>query len=329
MPMKKYMKWVGVAVLSPMLLIILLTLLLYFPPVQNWAVRQVASYASESTSMDVSVRQVRLVFPLNLGVEGVKVLQPNDSIKNRKDTVADIGKMVVDVQLMPLFGGQVMVDRLDFTKMKVNTTNFIHEARIKGDIGRLYLKAHGIDLGKEHVNVNNALLADAKLSVELSDTVPPDTTPSTNFWKFNVQQLKLKNTDFTLHMPGDTLQVNAFLEKALAEKTHLDLYKGLYQVGKLDWQGGHFAYDNNFERPVMGMDFNHLALGGMTLKADSFYYCDSKIDVKVKEAQFKEKSGLKVDKLYGRFVMDSVQLKLPDLYLQTLFPVFKRRSTWI
>ena len=324
--MKKYMKWVGIAVLSPMLLIILLTLLLYFPPVQNWAVRQVASYASESTGMDVSVRQVRLVFPLNLGVEGVMVLQPNDSVKNRKDTVADIGKMVVEVQLMPLFDGQVMVDRLDFTKMKVNTTNFIHEARIKGDIGRLYLKAHGIDLGKEHVNVDNALLSDAKLSVELSDTVPPDTTPSTNFWKVHVQQLKLKNTDFTLHMPGDTLQVNAFFGKALAEKTYLDLYKGLYQVGRLDWQGGHLAYDNNFERPATGMDFNHLALDGMTLKADSFYYCDSRIDVKVKEAQFKEKSGLKVDKLYGRFVMDSVKLQLPDLYLQT--PTSRLQTTF-
>ncbi len=319
------MKWVGIVVLTPMLLIILLTLLLYMPPVQNWAVRQVASYASETTGMDVSVGQVRLVFPLNLGVEDVKVLQPNDSVKNQKDTVADIGKMVVDVQLLPLFKSQVMVDKLDFTKMKVNTTNFIHEARIKGNIGKLQLVAHGIDLGKEHVNVNNALLQDAKLSVELSDTVPPDTTPSTNFWKINIQRLKLNNTDFTLHLPGDTLRVNAFFEKALAQTTYLDLYKGLYQVGKLDWQGGHFAYDNNFERPVTGMDFNHLSLDAMALKAKSFYYCDSKIDVKVENARFREKSGLCVKQLYGRFVMDSTKLQLPDLYVHT--PVSHLQAT--
>ncbi len=60
------------------------------------------------------------------------------------------------------------------------------------------LKAHGIDLGKESVKVNHALLADARLSVELSDTVPPDTTPSTNFWKMNIEKLKLKNTDLYL-----------------------------------------------------------------------------------------------------------------------------------
>ena len=323
--MKKYAKWVVGVALTPVLLIILLTVLLYMPPVQNWAVKQVAAYASESTGMDISVEHVELVFPLKLGVEGVKVLQPIDSLKNnpdiflrnQKDTVADIRRMVVDVQLLPLFSNQVMVDELNFTKMKVNTTHFIHEARIKGDVGSLRLMAHGIDLGKEHVNVNHVLLSDAKLSVELSDTVPPDTTPSSNFWKINIQKLKLKNTDFTLHMPGDTLQVNAYFGDVLAQTTYLDLYKGLYQVGTLDWKNGRVKYDNNFERPVVGVDFNHLALREMALKADSFYYCDSKLDVKIRKAQFKEKSGLAVNQMTGRFVMDSLKLQLPDVYLRT------------
>ena len=323
--MKKYMKWVGIVVFALMLLIILLTLLLYLPPVQNWAVRQVTLYASESTGMDISVRQVRLVFPLRLGMEGVKAIQTNDSLNVRKDTVADIEKMVVDVQLLPLFNRQVMVDRFEFTKMKVNTVNFIHEARIKGNIGRLRLKAHGIDLEKEHVNVNNALLSDARLSVELSDTVPPDTTPSTNLWKINIQQLKLKNTNFTLHMPGDTIQVCAYFEKAFAKRTFIDLCKGLYRVGELDWQGGHFTYDNNFEHPISGLDFNHLSFDGMVLKTDSFYYCDSKIDVKMVDARFKEKNGLKVDKICGRIVMDSTKFRLPDFYVCT--PVSRIQTT--
>ena len=334
MPMKKLMKWGSIILLTPILLILLLTVMLYLPPVQNWAVKQVATYASESTGMDISVQYVKLVFPLKLGVEGVKVLQPIDSLKNspnlalraKKDTVADIQQMVVDVQLMPLFSNQVMVDEMKFTQLKVNTTNFIHEARIKGNVGKMSLKAHGIDLGKEHVNVNDAFLADARLSVELSDTVPPDTTPSQNFWKVNIQKLKLKNTDFTLHMPGDTLQVNAYLGDALASNTYLDLYKGLYTIGKLDWQKGRVCYDNNFERPVLsGMDFNHLALSDMTMKADSFYFCDSKIDVKIREARLQDKSGLRIDQMNGRFVMDSTKLSLPDLFLRT--PVSQLKAT--
>lgn len=336
---KKYGIWAIGILLSPILLIILLTLLLYLPPVQNWAVRQVSSYASEATGMEISVARVNLAFPLRLEVNGVKALQPIDSLKNvsnlslrnKKDTVADIQRMLVDVQLMPLFEKQVMVDELHFSRLKVNTTNFIHEARIKGEIGNLSLKAHGIDLSREHVNVNHAYLADAKLSVELSDTVPPDTTPSTNHWKIDIQRLKLKNTDFVLRMPGDTLQVRAFLGDALAQHTYLDLFKGLYRVRSLIWDKGSVRYDNyaselasgkslyvaSLMQREAGMDFNHIALSNMALKADSFYFCDSKIDVRIREARFMERGGLKVSQLNGRFAMDSTKLQLPDLNLRT------------
>ena len=323
--MKKCVKWIVGLVLVPVIFISFITLLLYFPPFQNWAVKQVISYASESMDIDISVKKVKLVFPLKLGVEGVKVLQPIDSLKNstdrgvrnKKEVVADIQEMVADVQLLPLFRNQIMVDELRFSKMIVNTTNFIHEARIKGNVDQLSLEAHGIDLGKELVNVDDAFLANAHLSVELSDTVPPDTTPSENFWKINIQKLKLNNVDFTLHMPGDTLQVNACFGKALAQSAYLDLYKGLYQVAKLDWKGGHVAYDNNFVQPVAGFDFNHIALDEMALKADSFSFVDSKVDVMVRNAMFREKCGLNVSQLNGRFVMDSTKLRLPDLYVKT------------
>ena len=80
--MKKYIKWSVFILFSPILLIMILAVMLYLPPVQNWAVRQVAAYASESTGMDVTVDHVKLVFPLRLGVEGVQVLQPIDSLKS-------------------------------------------------------------------------------------------------------------------------------------------------------------------------------------------------------------------------------------------------------
>lgn len=317
MRIKKTMKWVAVALLTPFLLIALLAIMLYLPPVQNWAVKKVAAYASESTGMNISVDHVKLLFPLDLGVEGVRVTQPNDSLKNVTDTVADIEKIRVEVQLKPLFKSQVMVDELSLDKMKVNTANFIHQARVKGSVGKMSVKAHGIDLSKEYVNIDDALLADARLNIELSDTVPEDTSKSENYWKINVQKLQLKNTDVTLHMPGDTLQANVLVCNALANDGFFDLYKGLYQVKTLNWNGGNIKYDNNFEKPVQGLDYNHIALTEVKVKADSIYYCDSKMDVRLKQLSFKEKSGLVLSNLYGRIVMDSTQLQLPDIYLRT------------
>jgi hypothetical protein len=315
--MKKIAKWAGIIIAIPILLFILLVLLFYFPPFQNWAVKRVAAYASEKTGMEITVNHVNLEFPLDLGIDGIKAIQQNDSLPQVKDTVADIGHTVADIQLLPLFHKQVQIDELRFEDMKVNTTNFIHQARIKGNVGLLALKSHGIDLGASAVKVDEALFKNAKLSVELSDTVPPDTTPSKNFWKITLDKVNFHHTDFTLHMPGDTLSVHAYMGNVAASNGFLDLHKSLYQIGKLDWQDGNLYYDNNFETHQKGLDYNHLALEDLLLKADSFYYCDSKLDIKIRQCRFKEQSGLIVDDFQGPFSMDSTSIRLPKMHLKT------------
>ena len=100
--MMKALKWVLIAILAPILFFLILAVLLYLPPVQNWAVKHVAAYASKQTGMEISVGHVNLEFPLDLGLDEVKAIQQNDSLPQVKDTVADVGHLVVDVQLLPL-----------------------------------------------------------------------------------------------------------------------------------------------------------------------------------------------------------------------------------
>ena len=73
--MKKYIRWAVIAIAIPIVLFLILVVLLYCPPVQNWAVKRVASYASQKMGMNITVDRVKLVFPLDLGIEGVRVLR--------------------------------------------------------------------------------------------------------------------------------------------------------------------------------------------------------------------------------------------------------------
>ena len=315
--MMKALKWVLIAILAPILFFLILAVLLYLPPVQNWAVKHVAAYASKQTGMEISVGHVNLEFPLDLGLDEVKAIQQNDSLPQVKDTVADVGHLVVDVQLLPLLKKKIQIDEFDIRRLKVNTTNFIPSARIKANVGRLRLQAHGIDLGREHVSVDNALLQDGDVDIALSDTVPPDTTPSKNFWKIDVAQMKIDRTRLDLHTPGDTMEVRAGMGDVALKGIHLDLHKGLYSASHIDWSQGAVNYDMNFKTKQKGLDFNHLALGGLTLVADSFSYCDSRLDIILRECSFREKSGLNVASLTGPFGLDSTRLWLPQLYLRT------------
>jgi hypothetical protein len=317
MPMRKYVKWCVGIIVTPFILFAILAILFYFPPFQQWAVKQVASYASEKTKTEITVNHINLEFPLNLGIEGVKVLQQNDSMPQVKDTVADIKKVVANIRLLPLFSKKIDIDKLSFDCMKVNTTNFIHEARVKGNIARMDLVSHCIDLGAEHINIDKANLKNAVLDVALSDTVPKDTTKKTNFWKINVHKLNVDKTDLTVHMPGDTLQVQAYLGKSIAEGGYFDLYRGLYKVKRFNWKDGRLNYDNNFKVHSKGLDYNHISLSNIAIGIDNLSYFAPKLIMTLRECAFREQSGFAVDALTGKISLDSARLLLPNLYFKT------------
>ena len=315
--MKKLLKWLGIAVLTPILLFIILAALIYLPPVQNWAVKKVAAIASEKTGMEITIERVSLEFPLDLGIEGFRALHPNDSIPNLQDTIADVRKMVCDVRLLPLLQKRVVIDELSLTQAKINTNGFIGDLRIKGELQQLWLQSKGIDLDKETVEVNGARLEQARLDIALSDTAATDTTESTAKWIINADSVSILKTALMAHLPGDTLNAQAYMGRAVARTVLADIGNNIYKVGSLDWAGGTLQYDNRVEPQIDGLDYNHLALSDINLKVDSIEYIEPNTSFIIKDLQLKEKSGLEVNLLSAKVTMDDKRITIPQLRLKT------------
>lgn len=308
--MKKAFWWILGILLSPVLLFVILTVLLYLPPVQNWAVDKVAAIASEKTGMDISVGHVKLAFPLDLQIDDFKMIQ-------QPDTIADVERMIVDVQLLPLFDKQVVINELEVNNTKLNTSNFVEAALVKGSFKRLYVSSKGIDLDKQTVKVNGARLEDAILDVQLNDSVPEDTTTSVTLWKINIDSVVVSRSDLTLHMPGDTMSVKVHMGTLTAREALIDLGTETYTVGSVDLVNGAVAYDQNFEPRVDGLDFNHIDLTHLNVGIDSIYYHDPTLRLHMRHLALKEKSGLEVTDLSGPIVMENGSIRLPKFRLKT------------
>ena len=308
--MKKAFWWILGILLSPVLLFVILTVLLYLPPVQNWAVDKVAAIASEKTGMDISVGHVKLAFPLDLQIDDFKMIQ-------QPDTIADVERMIVDVQLLPLFDKQVVINELEVNNTKLNTSNFVEAALVKGSFKRLYVSSKGIDLDKQTVKVNGARLEDAILDVQLNDSVPEDTTTSVTLWKINIDSVVVSRSDLTLHMPGDTMSVKAHMGTLTAREALIDLGTETYTVGSVDLVNGAVSYDQNFEPRVDGLDFNHIDLTHLNVGIDSIYYHDPTLRLHMRHLALKEKSGLEVTDLSGPIVMENGSIRLPKFRLKT------------
>ena len=308
--MKKVFWWIGGILLSPILLFLILTILLYLPPVQNWAVQKVTAIASEKTGYDISVDHVCLAFPLDLQIDGFRMIAP-------PDTVADVERLIVDVQLMPLFSSKVVINQLEMTAAKVNTVDLVEAARVKGEVGRLYAESRGIDLDRETVDLNNAQIECVRLDVALSDSVPPDTSTTKTLWKIYADSLTLSRADVTLHMPGDSMTVKAVIDLAKVYTGVVDLENELYSVGSVEWKGGRAEYHQNYAPRAEGLDFNHLVLSDIQIGIDSVFFQSPVTRLSVRHASMKEQSGLELSELSGPVAMDSLTVSLPRLHLRT------------
>ena len=296
--------------LSPVLLFVLLTFLIYLPPVQNWLVDKVAAYASEQTGMEITVNHVDLSFPLDLGVDGIRVI-------HQPDTIADVERLVVDVQLLPLFGGKVVVNQLEINNTQLNTNGFVESAKVKGRFSRLFVKSDGIDLHRETVEVNGARLEDAQLDIALNDSVPEDTTTSQNRWKIHIDEALVQRSDIALHMPGDTMSVRMHMGSLTAREAQVDLETETYTVQQVDWDNGALQYDQNFQPRIDGLDYNHLDLSHISIGIDSIYYHDPTLRLVMRHVALREKSGLQVTDLTGPVEMENGTLRLPKFHLKT------------
>ena len=317
--MRKIVKWMGIAALTPILLFVILTVLLYLPPVQNWVVKKVAAVVSEKTGMEITIDHVSLEFPLDLGIDGFRAIKQNDSLPQLRDTIADVGRLVADVRLWPLLEKRVVIDELSLHQAKINTNGFISDLRIKGELDELWLSSKGIDLDKETVEVNGARLADARLDVALSDTAAIDTTKSTVKWRIDADSLSFSKTALTLHLPGDTLNVSTYFGQAVGREARIDLEAGIYQVSSLDWHDGSLNYDNRWEPAVKGFDYNHIGLTDIQLSADDIIYSPQGLALAFKQCAMKEQCGIDILELNGSLRLDSTfnNIQVPAMKLRT------------
>lgn len=310
--MRIWLKRIGIVCLIPVVLVLLVSVLLYIPPVQNFAVKKAAYYAGKATGMQIGIERIRLSFPLNLTVRGVEVLT------TPADTLLTLKSLTVNVRALPLLKKEVLVDAIDLEGVKVNTGTFIEGMEIKGVLGRLYAKADRINLSKEKVTFNTIDLSDTAITLLLNDTTTKaDTTSTAVNWILNLQKINLDRVAFAMQMPADSLRLSTYIDKANLKDGIVDLGASHYGADLFMLTGSTLGYDANYQDPVAGFDPSHIALSNVTISLDSLFYGGRDIKARIRELSAEDRSGLTISSLTGSFHSDSTNINVPQLLLKT------------
>ena len=310
---RKWIKWVSWILLTPILLFVVLMVLLYVPPVQNFLRKQATSYASEATGMQINVGRIDLRFPLNLLVRDVEVIQV-------PDTLLTLGSLNVHVQAMPLFKGKIEVDDITLQQVTVNSADLIEGMKIRGVLGRFFLESHGVDLTDETEVINHVELSDTHIGLVLNDTATTEKTDTASVpinWKVDLHALSLKNVSFSMQLPADTMRMAARVSEASIKDVSADLKHQFYGLRSFLLTGTSVNYDTGNTQPVEGFDPSHIALRDIRIGIDSVLYRGRNMNAVIREFSLNERSGLSVTSLTGRVFADSTVIRIPDFRLLT------------
>lgn len=302
-------------VLCPVVLFTLLSILIYIPPVQKWAVDTATEYASEAMSMDVKIERVRLRFPLDLALGGM-LATANDTLDDgtiHPDTVLNAEELQVSLKLCPLFKGNVVLNGLHLRHASVNTRDLVEACVVRGTVGELSAVSHNTSLTDELAVLDHVLLKDADVNVVMADSVPEDTTTSEPLnWRIDLRDVQVYNTRaaLTLAMPQDSDSIQHVPVSVLIGegklKGFLDLGREIYRVDQLTLKESAAAYDNLASLTDVG------------LKLDSVVYCGTgEMKAVVRSLACKDKSGVEIRDTKMRMVMDTTYLSIQKFDLLT------------
>ena len=321
---KRITKWVIGIILLPIVLVLLLGVLLYIPAVQNYVVDRVAESLSDSTGLSFSIDRVRLGFPLDLEVQGVRATQRGDSVLRAKE-------LCLDVEFWPLFSGQANVSGITLRDAGVNTRDLISNTQIIGTVGEVKADVHGINWKENKVIVPSAKLKNSDVTVLLCDTAAEDTTKGAP-WIIKVDHAEIEHTRARLSLPNDSLHIFADIGYADIKGASFDTGKPLYEVERLTMSASTAFYDAEWRdrrlatswqpemrRTERGLDFNHIHLDSLDICAEGFSYNELGVmRLGLRHLALTELvSGFRLDDLSGDIYYDADRVRVEGLHLTT------------
>ena len=355
---KKIVKYLLRGLLCTLAVLIVLPALLYIPAIQNFIRTKAEDYVSAQTEFNLSVRRIRLAFPLNLVIEQALVSQSGN------DTLLYCGRLQADVALLPLLRKQVTVRKFTLSQTTANYLDTAAQFGLRARIGTLILKADDIDLKRRVAGITSVELSQGDVSLSTGES-PADTTAkdtATTPWTIQAKQLRLNQINFRMETRPQVTRLAVRLAAGDIADAEIDLGKQEVRVNRILLKQGNYSYltdttsqkrtdtktvqnassnvvsqpwtiavnriefQNNAAEygridgiPAPGFDPSHIAVSGLNFVADSLYNRGSEIRGRIASLSLRERSGLAVDRLSGSFGMDSSRIFLSDFNVQTPF----------
>lgn len=337
-----------------LIVVLMLPVLLYVPPVQTLVKNIACDMVRDKSGMDISIDRLRLRFPLDLTLDGVRLIEATG------DTMATARKAEIDIRLLPLLKLDLQLQRLRLADGAYRMVSPDSSMILKIKAG--FIEADdksSVDLKDMHILLNDARLKDGTVDLYM-DVWKKKPTPDTTATKMLIEARRLQLENFTFAMSMlPTIDTLTFTSRALhIDNGRVDLTNSVITAARLAAQDGDVVYLtptpeyiathpvpvdsaavatppmiirgdsvslDNFKvlyavkdaKPLPGFDASYISLSDLSVGVRDFYNAASTLRVPVRRLTGTERSGLRITEGYGELDIDSTGLALNSLNVKT------------
>ena len=317
----KIFKAIVTAVCIPLILLWVLIVMLYIPPLQRYAVEKVCHEVGKASGFNIKMEAFHLTFPLKLSIREFEV--------SRNDTIFAKGERAdVNISFTPLLTGEVEANYISLEKSAINTADLISGMKIDGEIGFFRAIARNIDLEKEVANLRQINIHSTDINITLNDTTTKDDEEesTTLAWLINLHRGSVENCRFRLDMPLDTLSASIDLGKLLIRQGKIDLGKEIYGVGAIALSNTGIKYDAR-EESREKEPLNHIELNNINIACRDIEYTPDSTKLELKRFNFVQPNGIRITNASTKVFADRKFLNLEDFSLNSKNGSYIKAST--
>ena len=293
MNVERLARWVvSILLLAALLIPSAALLMLYAPPLQGVAVEGALAWIAQRVGMEIGMQRVRLLFPLRIEVEGLRVGE-----------LANMGSLSANIRLRPLLRGIVEADYV-----KVHSIDMRSDSAVLASFAAERLRVDGVAYhwGRREVEIHGVLLTDARVTLR-GRAAPPTAAPRLGRLPLSIDigRATLLRTGVTYTDGQTTLQ--SVVDRVALREVKADTAMSLSLRRAEIEQGELIAHT-----PRMAVHCSQLAV-----QADSLHYGATGAGGRVTRLAFREARGMALSEGALTFAWHEGALSIPHLALGT------------
>ncbi|MDO5035367.1 MAG: translocation/assembly module TamB domain-containing protein [Porphyromonas sp.] len=307
---RRLIRWILGIVGGIVVLLLLLTALLYVPPIQDWVIKTTAQAVEKSTGYELGIGEIRVGFPLRLSISNVRAKD-----RNTGELIASLEQLTAKVGIMPLLkSGSIPVSGFKLRGVDLALSLAGDSVSVSGTLQEVDVDMVDFDIYSTLLAIDNFRIKEADILVQvITDTIPKEREPQTpsplviTFNKADLEDVASKVVVFS----KDSILIDTYVERGELIGGEVDLPNGYYHAKSVDLDA--LLSSLGFEMDALPMPWIARVKGREMYYGGSHKVGGDIIDLyfEVGDGWSVEQGRLLATKDSARFDVQGIELQLP------------------